>query len=91
MNGVLSNIWTYTLTSNSIFIDDTFGFTIISVLCTTGSVSITGSLTRGGFASTPIILLQGQGITISGGSVSTIIISDITIDATSGTAILQGR
>ena len=91
MSGIVSNIWTYELSSDSIYIDDSFGFTVISVLCTTGSVSILGSLTRGGLASAPITLTQGQGITISGGSDSTIIISGTTIDATSGTAILGGR
>jgi hypothetical protein len=91
MSGVLSNIWTYTLSSESLYVDDTFGFTIISVLATSGSVIITGSLTRGGLASTPITLTQGQGVTISGGNDSTIIISGTTIDASSGTAILQGR
>jgi hypothetical protein len=91
MSGVLSNIWTYTLSSDSLLIDDSFGFTIISVLCTAGTVTITGSLTRGGIASTPISLSQGQGITISGGVDSTIIITGTTIDASSGTAILEGR
>ena len=91
MSGVLSNIWTYTLTSDSLYIDDTFGFTVISVLCTTGSVDVTGSLTRGGLASTPITLTQGQGMVISGGSDSTLIISGTTIDASSGTAILEAR
>jgi hypothetical protein len=86
---VVSKSWTYTLVSDSILVDSDFGFTIISILCTSGTTTVLGGTAANGLASTPITLSEGQSLTINSGSAS--LISGITIDASSGAANIIAR
>ena len=87
---IVSNSWTYTLNNNSLVIDQNFGFTIISILATTGPVTITGSLVANSTPSTPITLQEGQALTISSGEDATMPISGIII-TTAGVASIVAR
>lgn len=84
-----SRSWTHSLSSDNIVIDSDFGLTIISILCTSGTISIVGEVAANGVPSTPIILDEGKMLTIDSGSAA--LISGITIDASSGVANLVGR
>lgn len=86
---IISKSWTYTLTSDSLLIDSSFGFVIVSILCKTGVVSILGDNTGVTPQPTPIILAEGQSITINSGSSS--VLGGLTIDASSGEALIIGR
>jgi hypothetical protein len=87
MSGVTSQIWTYTLTSGTIVIDESLGLVVLSVLVTSGSCVIEGSRPAGTFTHTPITLTQGQGMTITSEGQ---ILAGTTITS-SGTTILSGR
>jgi hypothetical protein len=87
MSGVTTQIWTQSLTSSTLIIDEDFDLVLLSVLVTSGSCIITGSLGLGGLPSEGITLTQGQGMNItSNGS----LLTGITI-VSSGTTILSGR
>lgn len=83
-------IWTYSLVNSSITIDSSLGLTAISILATSGSVSITGSGIAGALQSDTIVLLEGQGLTLSVGENTRLVLTGITI-STSGNAALAGR
>jgi hypothetical protein len=85
---IVSKSWTYTLTSDSILIDSSFGFVIVSILCKTGTVTILGDNTGVPVAPTEIILTEGQSVTINSGSAS--ILGGLTITATD-VALIIGR
>lgn len=87
---VVSKSWTYQIVNDSLIITSDFGFTIVSVLASSGTVTIIGSKIANGIPSAPIVLQEGQGITISDGDNSTIPIDGITI-ITTGIASLIGR
>lgn len=84
---VVSEQWTYTLNNSTIVINQNYSFTILSILATTGTTTITSTLTRNGTASTPITLNEGQSLTITGGSDGNNIIDGVTI-STGGIASL---
>jgi hypothetical protein len=87
MSGITSQIWTYTLTSSTVVIDESFGLVVLSILVTSGSCVITGSRPADGLAPTAITLSQGQGMTITSEGQ---LLSGTTITS-SGTTILSGR
>jgi hypothetical protein len=87
MSGITSQIWTYTLTSDTIVIDESLGLVVLSVLVTSGSCVIEGSRPAGTFTHTPITLTQGQGMTITSEGQ---LLAGTTI-VSSGTTILSGR
>lgn len=87
---IVSNSWTYTLNNNTLVIDQNYGFNIVSILATTGSCTITGSLIANGVPAAPITLQEGQAVTISSGEDSTLIMSGITI-TTGGVASIVAR
>lgn len=87
---VVSKCWTYDLTNSSITITSDFSFTILSILASSGTVSILGAKIANGIPSNPITLQEGQALTISDGDGSVIPIDGITI-ITTGTASLIGR
>jgi len=82
------NVWTYTLKANTLTIDDTFGLTAISILCTDGSIKILGKETAGSVSSSNITLKSGQSVTI--GTLSSLNSLLISIDANGGTCNLIG-
>ena len=88
---VESKVWTYTLSSATMTIDNTYGFTVVSFLVTSGTVVITGSLSSGGIPSNGMSLVMGQGVTFSSGNNNNIILTGIDIDASAGTVVITGR
>ena len=88
---VQSRVWTYQLSSSTLTIDDSYGFTVVSLLVTSGTVIIPGGLTSGGDPSTGMSLVLGQGVTFSSGNNNNIILTDINIDASAGTVVITGR
>jgi hypothetical protein len=86
---ITSNVWTYTLTSSTITIDETFDLVVLSILATSGSCTIIGSLTASGLPSQSITLNEGQSLTVSSSSGSALL-SGIEITS-SGTTVLTGR
>lgn len=83
-----SNIWTYTLTSSTLLIDEDFDLVVLSILVTSGSCTIIGGLNAAGLPSQPIVLTEGQSLNVS--SSGSYILTGITITS-SGTTILTGR
>lgn len=87
MSGITTQIWTQNLISSTLVIDEDFDLVLLSILVTSGSCDITGSLGLGGLPSNAMTLTQGQGLNItSNGS----LLTGITITS-SGTTILSGR
>jgi hypothetical protein len=87
---IVSNSWTYTLNNNTLVIDKNYGFTIVSILATTGACTVTGSLVANGTPSAPIILAEGQAVNISSGEDATMPVDGITI-TTAGVASIVAR
>jgi hypothetical protein len=90
MSNIVSKSWTHNVVAGAITITSDFNLTIISILSSVGDTTITGSRSANGLPAAPIILLEGQSVTISSGADSTIPIDGIVINA-AGTAILIGR
>ena len=87
---IVIKTWTYNLVNDTIVINETFGLTNLSILLTSGTGSVTGSLASGGLPSQPLALTIGQPLNISSGSSSQIILGTLTI-TTSGTIEIIGR
>lgn len=83
------SFWTYTLTSGTLTIDNTYNLTQISFELTTGTATFTGAAVAGSMASSAIDLVVGNPVTLS--SASPNLITGITIDATSGTVVIIGK
>lgn len=64
------NVFTYTITDSSLTINAEDNVVRISVLCSSGTITVEGSAIFQSIASTPITLTSGQGITISSPNVS---------------------
>ena len=77
------NVFTYTLTNETITIVGTQNVTRLTVLCRQGTISFTGSATFDGAASNAVTFNPNQGITISAPSPSNPI-DGVTIVAASG-------
>lgn len=80
-----TNVWTYTIDGSSISVEAVENVQRVSVICSSGTVSILGSSIFKGIPPVPVSLAVGQGITIATKSDSTPI-DGLTIDATSGVA-----
>jgi len=79
-----TNIWTYTLTNDSLTVVASDNAVRLSVICRLGTITVAGSGTFQGIASDPITLNEGQGVTVTAAAVSNPI-DGVTIDAgTSG-------
>jgi hypothetical protein len=87
---IVTKTWTYNLVNNTLIIDETFGLTNLSILLTSGTGSVTGSLASGGLPSQPLALTIGQPLNISSGSSSQIILGTLTV-TTGGTIEIIGR
>jgi hypothetical protein len=87
---IVSKSWTYALNNSTILINQDYGFSIISILATTGTCVITGELIANGIPSAPITLAEGQAVTISSGEDATMPIAGITI-STAGVASIVAR
>jgi hypothetical protein len=61
-----TNIFTYTLTNDSLVISQADNAVSISVLVKSGSINFLGNLSFAGIASTSVIWSAGQGVTLMG-------------------------
>jgi hypothetical protein len=83
-------VWTQTLTDETIVIDSNYDFVVLSIYCNSGTVTITGALFAGERQSNPIVLSKGQGLSIDSGTNQTNLLTNLTIQA-EGTTFLIGR
>ena len=84
---MVSQIWTYPLVSSTVTITESFDLVVLSILVTSGTCTVLGSIGAGGLPPTAITLSQGQGVNFSTAGE---LLSNITITS-SGTTILTGR
>jgi len=77
------NLFTYTITGDSLTISSADNVVRISVMCSSGTVTVTGAALFQGLSPTPITLVGGQGLTITSPNVS-VPLDSFTIDAPSG-------
>jgi len=87
----VSKGWTYTMNGGSFSVVAALGLTVLSIYAKTGTVTITGSLQAGGgYASTPVVLKQGEFRTLcSAGNTSTIL-DGYTIQSGGETLLIGG-
>lgn len=79
-----TNVWTYTLTNDSLSIAAADNAVRLSVISRLGTITVAGSGSFQGIASDPVSLNEGQGVTITATTVSNPI-DGVTISAgTSG-------
>lgn len=86
MPSATNNIGTFTLTTSIQIIQD-WGVRSISIKCTAGTVTFTGSMKLGSLASNALTVPVDGVVTISDNDA----IDGLTIDATAGTALLITR
>ncbi len=77
------NVFTYTLSGNSMTIAASDNVVRISVLCSSGVITIEGDVTFKGLSSNPVTLAAGQGITLTSPNVS-LPLDGFIIDAPTG-------
>jgi hypothetical protein len=83
-------IWTGSVTVGTLTIDETYGFSIVSVVLQSGTGTIEGNLiSSNGVVSTPIALTVGQAITINTGSSQAL--QDYIKIVTTGTVLIIAR
>jgi hypothetical protein len=87
---IVVNTWTYNLVNDILIINENFGLTNLSILLTSGTGSVTGSIAANNLPSQPLALTIGQPLNISSGASSLILLGDLII-STTGTIILIGR
>lgn len=80
-----TNVWTYTIDGSSISVNAVENVQRVSVICSSGEVTILGSSNFQGIPPVPVSLAVGQGITIATKNDSTPI-DGVTIDASAGVA-----
>lgn len=80
-----TNVWTYTIDGSSISVNAVENVQRVSVICSSGVVSILGTAKFQGIPPVPVSLSVGQGITIATKNDSTPI-DGVTIDASAGVA-----
>jgi hypothetical protein len=80
------NVYTSTLTNGSVSIAASNNVVRVSILCRQGVITITGSASFQGNASTAVTLNVGQGITITSSTVATPV-DGVVISAGSGSDI----
>ncbi len=80
-----TNVWTYTIDGESITVSAAENVQRISVVCSSGSISILGSSVYQNRPSIPVVLALSQGVTIATKNDSTPI-DGVVIDASAGIA-----
>lgn len=60
-----TNVWTQTITENSLTITASDNVTRLSVICRGGTISINGSGVFQGISTEPVELSEGQGMTLT--------------------------
>jgi len=81
------NVHTQVLTSASLSISASNNVFRVSILCSSGNITVNGSSSFQGVASAPVTFGVGEGVTITSPSTNNPI-DGLTIDASSGTADL---
>jgi hypothetical protein len=81
--------WTYQVTNDTLNIDESFGLGVISIMLTSGTATVSGSVNAGGQPSANLGLVVGLPVTFGGNQIYPI--SGITIDASSGNVYIIGR
>lgn len=80
-----TNIFTYTIDGGTLVLSEADKVQRISIICSSGQVSILGSSRFQGNNSGEIFIAQGQGVTLTTQNFENII-SGVTINATAGVA-----
>ena len=83
-----TNVWTYTLTNDSLSVSSSDNAVRLSVICRLGTITVNGSGSFQGIASDPVTLKEGQGVTLTGSALSNPI-DGVTIDAGTGGDIAE--
>ena len=81
-----TNIWSKELSGSTLTISASQNVMRVSILASTGPVTILGTATFNGVASDVVTFATGQGVTLTASSISNPI-DGITIDASAGGAI----
>lgn len=80
-----TNVWTGTITNDSITISQSQNVVRVTVLCSAGGITFSGSSQFNGTASAAITFAVGQGITLSGSTSNPL--DGITIAAPTGSDV----
>lgn len=65
-----TNVWTYTLSDDSLTISSSDNASRLSILCRLGVITVVGNGFFQGEPSDPVQLNEGQGVTLSASSIS---------------------
>lgn len=87
MNGIVQKTWTYQISAGSLTITNDFGLVKLSIVLQSGTGTIVGTELCNGIASTPINLVIGQPILVTGDT-SGVPISEYTITTTGVVALI---
>jgi hypothetical protein len=83
-------VWTGSVTAGTLLIDETYGFSVVSVVLQSGTGTIEGNLiSSNGVVSTPVPLTIGQAVTINTGSSQAL--QDHIEIVTTGTVLIIAR
>ena len=85
-----SNFWTYNLVNETITVDESYGLTTLSILLTSGTGFVQGTVAANSTPSQPLALTIGQPLNVSSGNNGTILIGSLVI-STTGTIVIIGR
>ena len=86
MNGLVQKIWTYQLNGGSLTIDESFGLIKLSIVLVSGTGTVIGSESKGGYASIPIDLVVGIPVNVCSDNINPL--DDYTITTTGVVAII---
>jgi hypothetical protein len=78
-----TTVWTYVLTGETLYINETDNVLNLSVICTTGTITVNGSGRFQGISSGAITFAAGQGFTLSSKNIQSPI-TGVTITASVG-------
>lgn len=80
-----TNVWTGSITEDSITIAQSQNVVRLTILCSSGGITFTGSSQFNGAASAPITFAVGQGVTLTGSTSNPL--DGITISAPTGSDV----
>ena len=80
-----TNVWTGTITNESLTISQSQNVVRVTILCSAGGITFSGSTTFNGVASEAITFAGGQGVTLTGSAANPL--DGITIAAPTGSDV----
>jgi hypothetical protein len=80
-----TNVWTGTITNESLTISQSQNVVRVTILCSAGGITFSGSTTFNGVASEAITFAVGQGVTLTGSAANPL--DGITIAAPTGSDV----